>query len=51
MPYSHWRDSDNIFAPVNLPTMRHQQHGRVDVVAAAIQGLIALEQDPENRLN
>ena len=50
MPYSRWRDSDNIVAGINLPPMRHQQHERVDVVVAAIQGLIALEQDPENRL-
>lgn len=42
--------SDNIVARINLPTMRHPQHERGDVAAAAIQGLIALEQDPENRL-
>ena len=50
MSYHRWRDSDNIVARVNLPNMRHQRHERVEVFAAAIQGLIALEQDPEKRL-
>jgi len=30
MPYSHWRDSDNIVARINLPNMRHEQHERVE---------------------
>jgi len=47
MPYNRWRDSDNIVARINLPNMRHPRHARVEVFAAAIQGLIALEQDPE----
>jgi len=31
MPYSRWRDSDNIVARINLPNMRHEQHKRVEV--------------------
>ena len=50
MPYQRWRDSANIVARVNLPNMRHQREERVQVFAAAMQGLIALEQDPEKRL-
>jgi len=50
MPYSRWRDSDNIVARINLPNMRHEQHERVEVFAAAIKGLITREQDPEKRL-
>ena len=50
MPYSRWRDSDNIVARINLPNMRHEQHKRVEVFAAAIKCLITLEQDPEKRL-
>jgi hypothetical protein len=50
IPYRLWSDSSNIVARVNLPNMRHERTERVEVFAAAMQGLIALEQDPEKRL-
>ncbi len=50
IPYRLWSDSSNIVARVNLPNMRHQRAERVEVFAAAMQGPIALEQDPEKRL-
>ena len=40
-----WLDSDNIVARVNLPNMRPGGHDRVEVYAAAVRGLLALEAD------
>ena len=44
-----WLDSDNFVARVNLPNMRAGGHDRVDVYAAAVRGLLALEADDARR--
>jgi hypothetical protein len=40
-------DSGNIVARINLPTMNHPPERKVEVYAAAVTGLLELDQDPE----
>ncbi len=49
LPWEHYRDSDNIVARLNLPNMRYTAAQKVDVYAAAVQGLIQLEPNPERQ--
>ena len=49
MPAERWLDSDNVVARVNLPNMRSPRARRVDVYAAAVRGLLALEPDRRRR--
>ena len=49
MPAERWRDSGNVVARVNLPNMRGPSRRRVDVYAAAVSGLLALEPDVDKR--
>jgi flagellar biosynthesis/type III secretory pathway protein FliH len=50
LPYCRYRDSDNIVARLNLPSMHYEPEERVDVYAAAVRGLSTLEPDPERQL-
>ena len=49
MPFEQWRDTDNLVARVNLPNMAHPPERRVEVYAAAVRGLAALEPDADRR--
>ena len=44
-----WLDSDNVVARVNLPNMEGGGHDRVEVYAAAVRGVLALEADGGRR--
>jgi hypothetical protein len=48
-PYERWRNSDNVAALVNLPNMRVPAERRIDAYAAAMRGLVAVEEDPDKR--
>ena len=48
--YEHYRESDNIVARINLPNMRSAPERKLDVYAAAMRGLVRLEDDPEKQL-
>ncbi len=43
-------ESDNIVARLNLPSMRYGPDRKLAVYAAAVRGLVELEQDPEKKL-
>ncbi|MCZ0944650.1 MAG: DUF4351 domain-containing protein [Gammaproteobacteria bacterium] len=49
MAAGDWLDSDNLVARVNLPNMRVQSDGKVDVYASAVRGLLELEPDLNRR--
>jgi len=49
MAAGDWLDSDNLVARVNLPSMRVQSEGKVDVCASAVRGLPDLEPDLNRR--
>ena len=49
MPAERWMDSGNIVARINLPNMRCPRERRVEVYAAAVRGLFALEPDRGRR--
>ena len=48
--YERYRESDNIVARINLPNMRSAPERKLDVYAAAMRGLVSLEDDPEKQL-
>ena len=48
-PAERWLDSDNVVARVNLPNMRSTTHGRVEVYARAVSGLLEQEADGARR--
>lgn len=48
--YERYRESDNIVARLNLPNMRAAPERRLDAYAAAVRGLVSLEDDPEKQL-
>jgi len=50
MPFDRYRDSNNLVARLNLPSMRYSAEQKVDVYAQAVRGLSTLEPDPEKQL-
>jgi hypothetical protein len=50
IPYEHHRESENIVARLNLPSMRYAPEHKVDAYALAVRGLVQLERDPEKQL-
>ena len=48
--YERYRESDNIVARITLPTLRSPPERKLDVYAAAMRGLVSLEDDPEKQL-
>jgi hypothetical protein len=50
MAYERYRESENIVARINLPNMRSAPERKLDVYAAAMRGLVRLEDDPEKQL-
>ena len=47
---SHYLDSQNLVARLNLPNMRWPEEQKVDIYAHAMSGLFSLEPDPEKQL-
>jgi hypothetical protein len=50
IPYQEHKDSDNIVARLNLPSMRYAPEHKLDAYAQALRGLVGLETDPEKQL-
>lgn len=48
--YEGYRDSDNIVARITLPNMLSAPEHKLDAYAAAVRGLVSLEDDPEKQL-
>ncbi|EXJ14076.1 DUF4351 domain-containing protein [Imhoffiella purpurea] len=48
--YERYRESDNIVARLNLPSMRYAPQDKIDAYAHAVRGLATLEEDPEKQL-
>ena len=49
IPSERWQQSDNLVARVNLPNMQSPEHGKVEVYAEAVRGLLEIEQDGDKR--
>ncbi len=50
IPYEDHRESENIVARLNLPSMHYAPEHKVEAYAFAVRGLVELERDPEKQL-